>query len=272
LGRFVDVANPQAKANPVGGQPATVTAEDDNGFVTVEWHVQKTDKLAKKKFIQPQNIQRAPQPQPAPINYRQQPTKQAAKNMRPAYNKTQSIRTKFKDNAGVQTDWVYITDAQKSNFDKSTTYNVKVADLATIGSIPAYDKNWDKRPTAKKSAPFTLPQTIVLSQSPFTDKFFQDLIAKEEQVEEPTFYCSDILLSTILTVKGSMFPWDIFVQKRGNQFIIEPSPNNKTSYVDFLTVNENTSGNLPEDEKVKNNEVWSNLIGYVQDLYRCYQC
>lgn len=159
------------------------------------------------------------------------------------------MRTKFKDNAGVQTDWVYITDAQKSNFDKTVTYNVKVADLATIGRIPAYDKNWDKRATAKKSAPFTLPQTIVLSQSPFADRFFQDIIAKEEKTDDATFYCSDILLSTLLTVKGSMFPWDIFVQKRGNQYIIEPSPQNKTSYVDFLTVNENTSGNLPEDEK-----------------------
>jgi translation initiation factor 3 subunit D len=178
-----------------------------------------------------------------------QPTKQQAKNQRVSNYRPQSLRTKFKDNAGVQTDWVYLSDASKSNFDKSVTYNVKVQDLATIGKIPVYDKNWDKRLTAKKSAPFTLPNTVVLSSSPYADRFFQDLIKKEEATEEATFYCSDILLSTLLTVKGSMFPWDIQVLKRGNQYILEPSPTNKASYVDFLTVNENTSGNLPEDEK-----------------------
>jgi len=39
------------------------------------------------------------------------------------------------------------------------------------------------------------------------------------------------------------------VTKEGNQIFLEPSLKTKVNYIDILTVNENTSGNLPEDEK-----------------------
>lgn len=176
-------------------------------------------------------------------------------------------RTKFKDNAGVQTDWIFITDANKSNFEKTPVGSVKVTDLAIVGKIPAYDKTWDQKLTTKKTTPFALPSTITLSTGPRNDKFLLDLIKKEVDVEEPTIYTTDTILSALLTVKSSMFPWDIVVIKEGNQYFLELSPHNKVSYVDILTVNENTNGNLPEDEKVYYSFNILMCLGYAQGLY-----
>jgi len=50
-------------------------------------------------------------------------------------------------------------------------------------------------------------------------------------------------------VKNSVFPWDLSVIKQGNQLFFESVEKNKLNYIDILTVNENTSSNLPEDEK-----------------------
>lgn len=166
------------------------------------------------------------------------------------YPRTQATKTKFQDTAGVQSDWTYILDAAKANFDKMPVANIKVADLATTGSIPAYDRTWDQKANLKKMPTFTLPNTISLGTGPRSDKFMLELIEKEKDTNEITIYTTDAILSAILTVKNSMFPWDVSVVKDGNQIFLEPSENTKANYIDLLTVNENSAGDLPEDEKV----------------------
>jgi len=54
-----------------------------------------------------------------------------------------------------------------------------------------------------------------------------------------------------LTVKNSVFPWDVRVTKIGNQLIFDQAAQDKSSasYIDLLSVNENTTGNLPDEEK-----------------------
>ena len=54
----------------------------------------------------------------------------------------------------------------------------------------------------------------------------------ESGSEQTYIYTTDTVLSTLMTVKSSMFPWDISVVKQGNQLFFEPSAQNKVSYVD----------------------------------------
>lgn len=177
------------------------------------------------------------------------PTKQQQHR---SYNpRTQVTKTKFKESTLVQSDWQLIIDANKTNFDKTPVSNVKVADLGIVGAIPEYDKSWDGKPNAKKNVPFTLPNTISISSGPRSDRFLLEEIKKNQDTEELTIYTTDLLLSVLLTSKNSNFPWDILAVKAGNQIFLEPSnQKNSLNYIDILSVNENTAGSLPEDEKV----------------------
>lgn len=169
----------------------------------------------------------------------------------PRYPKNKSIKTNFKDSAGVQTDWEHIIEVSKGHFEKTPAYNVKVNDLLTVGKVPVYDKSWEGKLTGKKTNAFALPDSISIGINPTQDKFITEQSkAVDEESEEVFIYSNDSVLSAILSVKASQFPWDVYVVKKGNQLFFESSRQNKTSYIDILTVNENTtSGNLPEDEK-----------------------
>jgi hypothetical protein len=69
-------------------------------------------------------------------------------------------------------------------------------------------------------------------------------------------YTTDKLLYAILTLKYSVYPWDIFVTKRDNQLIFDKAPENynRTTYLELQTINENTSGDMKEEEKVVFND------------------
>ncbi len=190
------------------------------------------------------------------------PTKQQHRNYNP---RTQVTKTKFKESNLVQSTWQLIIDANKTNFDKTIVNNVKVTELGTVGAVPEYDKSWDGKPNPKKNVPFTLPNTISISSGPRSDRFLLEEIKKNEDTDELTIYTTDLLLSVLLTSKTSNFPWDIIAVKEGNQIFLEPSTQkNNLNYIDILSVNENTAGSLPEDEKVINSFHFpSHLISFL---------
>ena len=43
----------------------------------------------------------------------------------------------------------------------------------------------------------------------------------------PTIYTTDKLLMAILTMKYSVYPWDLMVLKKGNQLIFDKADENK---------------------------------------------
>lgn len=59
-----------------------------------------------------------------------------------------------------------------------------------------------------------------------------------------------------MTLKYSVYPWDIFVTKRDNQIIFDKAPENasRTTYLELQTINENTSNDMKEDERVVYND------------------
>lgn len=248
LGKFCDVSNPNVKA-AVAANP-----ENDEGtFTIVENNVAIRPPKDKQPIRRPP-VQNRPQTRPDQANVQSQNKlyKMPVKKGKPSshYPRNQATKTKFQDTAGVQSDWTLVLEAAKANFDKMPVGNIKVTELATSGKIPAYDRAWDNKANLKKNPPFTLPNTISLGTGPRSDKFMLELIEKEKDTNEITIYTTDLILSAILTVKNSMFPWDVSVVKEGNQIFLEPSENTKANYIDLLTVNENSAGDLPEDEKV----------------------
>jgi translation initiation factor 3 subunit D len=251
IGKFCDISNPGTKLNAQSSAITNVPMDDEEGeFTIVE------TKIAQKPKYKLPYARRKPQIGPGqlrPTYPTYQPrggAKPFNKNARHYPHRVQVMRTKFKDNAGVQADWEYIIDANKTNFDKTPVTNVKVTDIAIAGKIGEYDKSWDGKINPKKNVPFSLPPTISFGAGPRSDRFIQELVEKDRATSDTIIYATDTILSTIMTVKNSVFPWDITVVKEGNQLFLEPSlEKNKANYIDILTVNENTANDLPEDEK-----------------------
>jgi len=140
-----------------------------------------------------------------------------------------TTRTKFKDNAGVQTDWVYIVDAGKTNFEKCPVTSVIAKDILSVGSLREYDKTLEQRALPKKEQQLaTLQQSsMVIRYGLSDDKIFQDFIDRDAGTAEPTVYATDAVLASILTVKNSVFPWDVRIKKVGNQIIFDQSETEK---------------------------------------------
>jgi len=239
LGKFVDVTNLSGKPTVANVSGPVQVSNDNQGFIDVDVKpIKKSNKS--KQPIQTQTV---------PFNKTQSSVSYGSKGNKSRPNtRYQVTRTKFKDTSGFSNDWEPIGDANKTNFEKTHLGSVKVEDICTIGSIPEYDKTWDIKLTSKKQAPFSLPSKITLSDSVRDDPIMEDIIKKDKDTEIPTIYCTDVILSALLTVKNAQFPWDLQMVKEGNQYFLEPA-DRKVNYIDILTVNENTTGNQPEDEK-----------------------
>ncbi len=63
-----------------------------------------------------------------------------------------------------------------------------------------------------------------------------------------SIFINDILLTVLMTLKYSNFPWEMEVNKLGNILTFDRI-NENVGYADLLTNNENFSGNMPEEEK-----------------------
>lgn len=61
----------------------------------------------------------------------------------------------------------------------------------------------------------------------------------------------------LLTVRAGVYPWNIEIEKIGNNIVLENFKNHedeseKLTYLDLFTINENTSNNMsPEESKLK---------------------
>lgn len=262
IGKFCDttVAINRLVNAPAGGQP-NKGPEDEEDFHVVE------SKIAGKKVGPPTRYRRnitanIVQPKQVPLSdpshpqHRGKGTYAQKGNYRGGYGqRTMTSKTKFKDTSAVQGDWVFINEIQKSSFDKVKIYNEKVSDIAKIGSIKAYDRSLELRAVPRKELPIPLVTgtTITASTDTTEDRVILDEIEKDlsrEGNDNLIIYTTDQILSAILTLKTSVFPWDVHATKIKNQIIFDLFEKDKVSYIDLLTVNENTSGNLPEEEKV----------------------
>lgn len=90
------------------------------------------------------------------------------------------------------------------------------------------------------------------------DGFMNQLLMREMEDEDKSikkvFITEEILLQ-LMTVKYQVVPWDVKVLKEDNIFVFDKfekkdeNNNYVPSYIDLLISNENTSSNMPEEEK-----------------------
>lgn len=123
--------------------------------------------------------------------------------------------------------------------------------LAQTGSIKEFDVAFEKtdprneKPIPVKDGPW------VASLTTTSDNLFLELIEKDtEVVKDPVLYATDSLLISLMTLRHSNFPWEMIVTKNDNFIVVDKPEKVGQSYIDLITTNENTSLNLPEEEKV----------------------
>eukprot|EP01016_Furgasonia_blochmanni_P002624 TRINITY_DN1101_c0_g1_i3.p1 TRINITY_DN1101_c0_g1~~TRINITY_DN1101_c0_g1_i3.p1 ORF type:complete len:573 (+),score=159.39 TRINITY_DN1101_c0_g1_i3:67-1785(+) len=177
-------------------------------------------------------------------------------NTNPRYNRQTTVKTKFKESANVTTDWENINEISKMTVEKITVAKISVEDIRKSGSIKEYDRAMD-RINPNNERPLISSDGIQISNSTFDDKVLIDIIEQELNTDKPTVYTTDVILAAIMTLKTSVFPWEIAITKEKNQIILsrqetEREDKSNTSYIDLQTVIENTAGNLPEEEKILN--------------------
>ncbi|EGR29172.1 hypothetical protein IMG5_161490 [Ichthyophthirius multifiliis] len=192
-------------------------------------------------------------------SYVKQPSRQRQK-INPNKTKIVVIRTKFKDSSNIQANWVLLTESQKINIEQHPIKEVKFTELECTGTLKKYNRSYDKiDPRYIKKVECN--QTVILpSASSLKDPVLIRLLEEdlENKIQKPTVYTTDALLLALMTLKKGEFPWDIYVQKDGNQIILDKyeadkyEGNNKLfDYMEYQTVNEN--GNiLPEEERELN--------------------
>ncbi|CAD8075730.1 unnamed protein product [Paramecium primaurelia] len=164
-------------------------------------------------------------------------------------------KCRFKDSISIKTDWISIHETQKQNIEKVQYSMIDIKEIQSIGTIKKYNKEFDKvRPNYEKK--ISIIGGEVISGSVQDDKYFKQLIAERQGTEEiPTIYTTDKLLFAVQTLKYSIYPWDILVTKKGNSYIFDKCPQNRSelTYLELQTINENITVDMPEDEKTVRN-------------------
>jgi translation initiation factor 3 subunit D len=71
---------------------------------------------------------------------------------------------------------------------------------------------------------------------------------EQQELDKWSLFTNDQLLSSLMTLKYSNFPWEMEINKSGKILIMDRL-NEQIGYAELLTQNENFSGNLPDEEK-----------------------
>jgi hypothetical protein len=97
----------------------------------------------------------------------------------------------------------------------------------TSGKVKYYNEALDRvKPTAEKQIPQVFEDLV--SSSTLLDPYLSSLIKKNSGKEKiTTIYTTDKLLMAILTMKYSVYPWDLRVLKKGNQLIFDKADENR---------------------------------------------
>ncbi|KAL4499342.1 hypothetical protein ABPG72_006928 [Tetrahymena utriculariae] len=234
-------------------QLATSTVDAENDFHTVT--AKKDKNLYAQKIIkqglrdQKINKQREQEQKEQEKNSKIQNVKKP--KIISANNKKQVIiKTKFKEYTNVKVDWEVLHESQKLNIEQHPINNVTITPIKITGKLKQYDKSFDRiDPRGIKKLDISKNLSVVNS-STLKDDILIELLQQDvdEKSDKPTVYTTDALLLALMTCKKNEFPWDILVQKDGNAIVFDTYEEERMNYMDFQSVNENSSV-LPEEEK-----------------------
>lgn len=142
----------------------------------------------------------------------------------------------------VQPDWIQVEEMELpklvKNMTASTSLPTETDDVLWCGFLDGYNDQYDKI-TAR--APISLKRTetkefypVTTTDDPVLEKLAIDQVAN--------VFCTDTILSHLMTCTRSVYPWDLIIQKLPDGTLFFDKRDNST--LDYLTVHE-TSYNPP---------------------------
>lgn len=236
----------QMLSKPVTNQPSSVVQkphEEETEFFVVEsksMPKNKTSAYPKKRIPH----------KPTTANAA---SKAGPQQKNPYNNRPYSIKTKFKESMLVKSDWTLIHDITKAAAETMTAGAPKTEVITQTGVTREYDTSFDKIDPRNEKLISGKDGLWTSSYSTTSDNMFLEIIEKDTEnknLKEPVLYATDSILVALMSLKHSNFPWEIIVNKTDNFIVLDKPEKTGQSYIDLITINENTSGNLPEEEKV----------------------
>lgn len=114
-----------------------------------------------------------------------------------------------------------------------------VEEVRQCGFTQHYDTVNDLIGTKKRRALNASMDKAFFNVTTSDDPVIQDIVAKDRadgSSASYTVYTTDTLLTVLMSSTRSVYPWDIVIEKNGNQIFIDKRSNNVE--IDLLTVNE----------------------------------
>jgi translation initiation factor 3 subunit D len=145
-------------------------------------------------------------------------------------------------------------DASKQEWFVSDASKIEYENLIECGSIPFYDKTFDKIPARQSRALVKADHVNFYNVTTGQDPVMEELItravqaaAETESESKETFLvaCTDQVMAVLMSANRSMYSWDLVITRNGNTILIDKRD---SSAVDFLTVNENAQEQPTFDE------------------------
>jgi translation initiation factor 3 subunit D len=144
----------------------------------------------------------------------------------------------------VQPDWVQVEEMELPKLVKNMTASTEIPsekDVLWCGFLDSYNDAYDKI-TAR--APVALKRIETKEFYPVTTT--DDPVLEKLAIEQTAnVFCTDAILSHLMTCTRSVYPWDLIIQKLPDGTLFFDKRDN--SSLDYLTVHE-TSYNPPTNE------------------------
>ena len=142
----------------------------------------------------------------------------------------------------IRGDWPVIAELSKNQLDKLNPIAPTLREIVTTaGEIPQYNKENDR---ARTQRPITINKTEaeVFNVQTLSDPIFQRL-AKENKAD---IFATELAASAIMTAPKSLYSWDVVIKRYQDKIFIDKRDDQ--NMLDFLTVNETSNDNQPQDE------------------------
>lgn len=157
--------------------------------------------------------------------------KQNNQNNRRGWNNNRQER---QASVKVAANWDLIEEFDLAQFNKLQTNKPKIEDIKWCGHLDEYDENFDYI-TSKSAKPLSRSENkmfynVTTTDDPIIEDFATEAVGN--------VYATDAILAHLMTCPRSVYPWDIVVQKMGDNIFFDKRDD---SLFDYLTVSETSS-------------------------------
>ncbi|KAK8869935.1 eukaryotic translation initiation factor 3 subunit D [Kwoniella newhampshirensis] len=146
------------------------------------------------------------------------------------WNKPQRTRD---SSVTISPDWQALEEIDFTRLSKLNLNVDEPEDIATYGTVQAYDKAFD-RVNTRNEKPLEILDRVRYNTSTSDDPIINQLAEKKAA----QIFATDSILSVLMTAPRSVNSWDIIFERRGDQVFLDKR---ESGPFDYITVNENAS-------------------------------